>query len=69
MACYLPGKAYKGNTVVIGCGKTCDQVSGARSACDKADSDFSGGTGVCIGSVDKCLLMSGKDHGDVVLLI
>ena len=69
MACYLPGEANKWNTVVIGSRKAGNKVGGSRTACDQADSHFSGSTGVSIGCMDQRLLVAGEDHGNVILFV
>ena len=69
MTCYLTGEAHQGNTVVIGCSKTCNKVGSTRTACYKTYANFSSSTRVSIGRVNQCLLVTWKDNGDIVLFV
>ena len=49
---HLPRKAYKRNTVIICSGNTSNKIGGSRSACHKADTHFSCGTGISVCRMD-----------------
>ena len=65
----LAGKAYQGNTVIIGCGDTGYQIGGSRAACYQADTGASGCSGVAVCSVDQTLLVAGEYHLDGILFV
>ena len=69
MSCNLSGKAYKRNTVIVGCGKSCNQVGCSGTACNQAYTYLSGCSCIGICLVDKSLLMSWEDNVDIVLFI
>ena len=69
MTRHLPGKAYKRYAVIIGRGKPCHQVRCSRSACHQTDADFSSGSCIGIGLVNKCLLMSWENNLNVSLFV
>ena len=58
MSCNLSGKAYKRNTVIIGCRKSGDKVSGTRATGYQTDTDFTGGSCISIGFMHQGLFMS-----------
>lgn len=49
---HLPRKAYKRNTVIICSGNTRNEIGGSRSACHKADTHLSCGTGISVCRMD-----------------
>ena len=64
---YLTGKTYKRHAVIIGCGKSGDQVGSARTAGDQTDADLSGCSCIGIRFMGQRLLMPGKDNSNIVL--
>ena len=66
---HLACETDKGDTVIVGCGKTCNKVRRARSAGHQTYAHFSRCSGVGVRLVNKGLLMTGKDDLNIILFI